>query len=87
MKRIRKFSKADTSNTLYYIERNTKVSKQTFFSYRLTEYTIEHAKLMAQAISFDGKFDVKVSTFGASNGILIHVEKCGVKSLNRKHKD
>lgn len=54
---------------------------------RLSESTIEQAKLMAQVISVDGKFDIKVSTFGTSSGILIHAEKCGIKSLNRKNKD
>ncbi|XP_055908357.1 uncharacterized protein LOC129943132 [Eupeodes corollae] len=54
---------------------------------KLSESTIEHAKLMAQAISLDGKFDIKVSTFGTSSGILIHAEKSGTKSLTRKNKD
>lgn len=40
---------------------------------------------MAQAISLDSKFDVRVSTFGTSSGILIHAEKMGNKSLNRRN--
>lgn len=51
----------------------------------LSESTIEGARLMAQAISLDNKFDVRVSTFGTSSGILIHAEKSGTKSLSRKH--
>lgn len=39
---------------------------------------------MTQSIGLDGKFDIKVSTFGTSTGILIHVEKSGIKSLTRK---
>ncbi|KAI9578222.1 hypothetical protein GQX74_015108 [Glossina fuscipes] len=54
---------------------------------KLSESTIDQAKLMAQVISLDGKFDIKVSTFGTSSGILIHAERCGVKSLTRKTKD
>lgn len=48
---------------------------------------MDQAKQMAQVISLDGKFDIKVSTFGTSSGILIHAEKCGLKSLTRKSKD
>ncbi|KAM7359523.1 uncharacterized protein ACRADG_013241 isoform 2-T4 [Cochliomyia hominivorax] len=54
---------------------------------KLSESTIDQAKLMAQVISLDGKFDIKVSTFGTSSGILIHAEKCRNKSLNRKIKN
>lgn len=57
----------------------------TYQRNRLSESTIDGARLMAQAISLDSKFDVRVSTFGTSNGILIHAEKIGNKSLNRKH--
>lgn len=53
--------------------------------HRLSESTIDGARLMAQAISLDVKFDVRVSTFGTSSGILIHAEKMGNKSLNRKN--
>lgn len=42
---------------------------------------------MTQSLSLDGKFDIRVSTFGTSSNILVHVEKIGVKSLSRKHKD
>uniref|UniRef100_A0A1B0C9R3 NACHT domain-containing protein n=1 Tax=Lutzomyia longipalpis TaxID=7200 RepID=A0A1B0C9R3_LUTLO len=54
---------------------------------RLSDSTIENARLMTQAIGLDGKFDIRVSTFGTSTGILIHVEKAGNKSLSRKRKD
>lgn len=57
----------------------------SIFRYRLSESTIDGARLMAQAISLDSKFDVRVSTFGTSSGILIHAEKIGNKSLNRKN--
>lgn len=40
---------------------------------------------MAQAISLDNKFDVRVSTFGTSSGILVHAEKPNTKSLSRRH--
>lgn len=52
---------------------------------RLSESTIDGARLMAQTISLDNKFDVRVSTFGTSSGILIHAEKVNNKSINRKH--
>ncbi|XP_037946372.1 uncharacterized protein LOC119678555 isoform X2 [Teleopsis dalmanni] len=61
--------------------------KGTEIEIKLSESTIEQAKLMAQAISVDGKFDIKVSTFGTSSGILIHAEKSGMKSLSRKTKE
>ncbi|GAB0087497.1 NACHT domain-containing protein [Sergentomyia squamirostris] len=54
---------------------------------RLSDSTIENARLMTQAIGLDGKFDIRVSTFGTSTGILIHVERAGNKSLSRKRKD
>jgi hypothetical protein len=38
---------------------------------------------MTQSLGLDGKFDIRVSTFGTSTGILIHVEKIGTKSLTR----
>lgn len=40
---------------------------------------------MAHAISLDSKFDVRVSTFGTSSGILIHAEKMSNKNVNRKN--
>lgn len=56
------------------------------FSNRLSDSTIDGARLIAQAISLDSKFDVRVSTFGTSSGnILIHAEKMGNKSLNRRN--
>lgn len=56
-----------------------------YIDYSLSESTIDGARLMAQAISMDSKFDVRVSTFGTSNGILIHAEKMGNKSFNRRN--
>lgn len=61
------------------------IFSNTFFAHRLSESTIDGARLMAQAISLDSKFDVRVSTFGTSSGILIHAEKMGNKSLNRRN--
>jgi hypothetical protein len=55
--------------------------------HRLSDSTIENVRLMTQSLSLDGKFDIRVSTFGTSSNILVHVEKIGVKSLSRKHKD
>lgn len=57
----------------------------SIYIYRLSESTIDGARLMAQAISLDSKFDVRVSTFGTSSGILIHAEKIGNKSLSRRN--
>lgn len=54
------------------------------FNYRLSDATIENVRLMTQSLSHDGKFDIRVSTFGTSSSILVHVEKVGIKS---KHKD
>ena len=42
---------------------------------------------MTQAVGLDGKFDIRVSTFGTSTGILVHAEKSGTKSLTRKTKE
>lgn len=59
-----------------------------YFPYRLSDSTIENARLMTQSLSMDGKFDIRVSTFGtSSSSILIHVERTGTKSLTRKQKD
>lgn len=65
----------------------TKIQMVFFLKFvnRLSESTIDGARLMAQAISLDSKFDVRVSTFGTSSGILIHAEKIGNKSLNRRN--
>lgn len=54
-------------------------------NYRLSDSSIENARLLAQTIGLDGKFDIRVSTFGTSSGILVHAEKTGTKSLSRKH--
>lgn len=59
----------------------------SFSQRRLSDSTIENVRLMTQSLSLDGKFDIRVSTFGTSSNILVHVEKIVVKSLSRKHKD
>ncbi|EDS29102.1 conserved hypothetical protein [Culex quinquefasciatus] len=51
---------------------------------RLCDSTIENARLMTHSLGLDGKFDIRVSTFGTSNSILIHIEKTSTKSLSRK---
>ncbi|XP_065074702.1 uncharacterized protein LOC135698583, partial [Ochlerotatus camptorhynchus] len=51
---------------------------------RLCESTIESARLMTHPLGLDGKFDIRVSTFGTSNSILVHIEKTSTKSLSRK---
>ncbi|XP_052889099.1 uncharacterized protein LOC128297490 [Anopheles moucheti] len=51
---------------------------------RLSDSTIENARLMTSSLGMDGKFDIRVSTFGTSNSILIHIEKTSTKSLSRK---
>ncbi|XP_058055694.1 uncharacterized protein LOC131207102 [Anopheles bellator] len=51
---------------------------------RLSDSTIENARLMTSNLGMDGKFDIRVSTFGTSNSILIHIEKTSTKSLSRK---
>ncbi|XP_062533624.1 uncharacterized protein LOC134202619 [Armigeres subalbatus] len=51
---------------------------------RLCDSTIESAKLMTHPLGLDGKFDIRVSTFGTSNSILVHIEKTSTKSLSRK---
>ncbi|XP_053672008.1 uncharacterized protein LOC128722185 [Anopheles nili] len=51
---------------------------------RLSDSTIENARLMTSSLGMDGKFDIRVSTFGTSNSILIHIEKTATKSLSRK---
>lgn len=66
-------------------EIQTSLSFDFLALHRLSESTIDAARLMAQAISLDSKFDVRVSTFGTSSGILIHAEKIGNKSLNRRN--
>jgi hypothetical protein len=48
--------------------------------FRLNDSTIESVRLMTQSLSSDGKFDIRVSTFGTSSNILLHVEKIGGKS-------
>lgn len=48
---------------------------------RLTDSTIDSARLLAQTINLEGKFDLRVSTFGTSSGILVHCEKAGSKAL------
>lgn len=49
--------------------------------YRLTDSTIDSARLLAQTINLEGKFDLRVSTFGTSSGILVHCEKTGSKAV------
>ncbi|XP_021713152.1 uncharacterized protein LOC5568718 [Aedes aegypti] len=51
---------------------------------RLCDSTIENARLMTHPLGLDGKFDIRVSTFGTSNSILVHIEKTSTKSLSRK---
>uniref|UniRef100_A0A182ND38 NACHT domain-containing protein n=1 Tax=Anopheles dirus TaxID=7168 RepID=A0A182ND38_9DIPT len=51
---------------------------------RLSDSTIENARLMTGSLGMDGKFDIRVSTFGTTNSILIHIEKTSTKSLSRK---
>ncbi|EGK97130.1 AGAP013057-PA [Anopheles gambiae str. PEST] len=51
---------------------------------RLSDSTIENARLMTSSLGMDGKFDIRVSTFGTTNSILIHIEKTSTKSLSRK---
>ncbi|XP_058464840.1 uncharacterized protein LOC131438680 [Malaya genurostris] len=51
---------------------------------RLCDSTIENARIMTHSLGLDGKFDIRVSTFGTSNSILIHIEKTSTKSLSRK---
>ncbi|XP_055617308.1 uncharacterized protein LOC129762793 [Toxorhynchites rutilus septentrionalis] len=51
---------------------------------RLCDSSIENARLMTHSLGLDGKFDIRVSTFGTSNSILIHIEKTSTKSLSRK---
>ncbi|XP_055585166.1 uncharacterized protein LOC129738016 [Uranotaenia lowii] len=51
---------------------------------RLCNSTIENARLMTHSLGLDGKFDIRVSTFGTSNSILIHIEKTSTKSSIRK---
>ncbi|XP_058812360.1 uncharacterized protein LOC131676943 [Topomyia yanbarensis] len=51
---------------------------------RLCDSTIENARLMTHSLGLDGKFDIRVSTFGTSNSILIHIEKTSTKSVSRK---
>lgn len=54
--------------------------------HRLSDSSIDNVRLMTQSMNVDGKFDIRVSTFGTSSNILVHVEKIGVKSLSRKQK-
>ncbi|XP_050087114.1 uncharacterized protein LOC126572104 [Anopheles aquasalis] len=51
---------------------------------RLSDSSIENARLMTSSLGMDGKYDIRVSTFGTSNSILIHIEKTSTKSLSRK---
>lgn len=77
---------SNTENKFQYMCKTNQKQLLTYFAiHRLSESTIEHARLMAQAISLDTKFDVRVSTFGTSSGILVHAEKPSTKSLSRRH--
>lgn len=51
---------------------------------RISDSSIEHARLLAQTVGTDGKFDIGVSTFGTTSGILVHVEKVRPRSGARK---
>lgn len=57
-----------------------------YSTHRLSDSSIDNVRLMTQSMNVDGKFDIRVSTFGTSSNILVHVEKVGVKSLSRKQK-
>lgn len=66
------------TNRFFYL----KVFLVFFLQYsRLTDSTIDSARLLAQTINLEGKFDLRVSTFGTSSGILVHCEKTGSKAV------
>lgn len=57
------------------------IIENNIFISRLTDSTIDSARLLAQTINLEGKFDLRVSTFGTSSGILVHCEKTGSKAV------